>query len=635
MNGTANRPRDLRGRLMLIPRLSLRFGAVSTLLAVLLASAFAGDATTESTPDKKLDAKKDPKEIPTGFAESPTDVAKLRALELRVEQMLDKAKASTVGVRMGAAQGSGVIVNEDGIVLTAGHVSQKPGIDCQIVMPDGKVLKGKTLGRNGSIDSGMIKIVPEGKYPFSEMGKSGPLKKGQWVVAVGHPGGFRSNRTPVVRVGRILYADPSLIRTDCTLVGGDSGGPLFDLDGKVIGIHSRIGGNSITENVHVPIDTYKQTWDRLVSSQNWGGQIGSQTIVKSAGGKVVFEKKDKLSLDDPHDRLLEHSHVKVFPFEVKAGSTYTIDLSSKAFDAYLRLEDGKGKVLADDDDGAAKNSTDARIVYRANRDETLMIHAMSFGPDQTGAFKLTVLEADVKDSFVTGDVDVFRSVKLPRQVVDQIVEKFSKAGVALNVTAVVLDAGGRPLSSKAALVSWKDGKETLKTDDDGIIRWKILKDRVKGLTLKLPDGARALLRLTDPSGNPVGPLFKPEDDPSIVKVKSAGGPIVFEVAEKLSKTDKEDPDKKGATIRMHEFKMQAGETYTLDLESDEIDPFLRLEDSEGMKLKEDDDSAGFLNSRIVFTPTEDGVYKLAVTSADAGQFGHYRLTIRKAVAEKK
>ena len=585
---------------------------------------------------RKLDPKKeDLKDIPSAFAESPTDVAKLRALELRVEKMLDKAKAATVGVRMGAAQGSGVIVSEDGYVLTAGHVSAKPGVECTLVMPDGKVLKGKTLGRNGSIDSGMIKIVAEGKYPFAEMGKSGPLKKGQWVVAIGHPGGFRANRTPVVRVGRILYADPSLIRTDCTLVGGDSGGPLFDLDGKVIGIHSRIGGNSITENVHVPIDTYRQTWERLVASQNWGGQIGQQTLVKSAGGKVVFEKKDKITNDDPLDRLLENSHFKAYPFDVKAGATYTIDLSSKAFDAYLRLEDSKKKVLAEDDDGASKNSNDARIVYRANHDETLTILAMSFGPDQTGAFKLTVLEADVKDSFASGDVDVFRTVKIPRQVADQILDKFSTAGVALHVTAVVLDAAGKPVSSKAAVVSWKDGKETLKTDDDGTIRWKLLKDRIKGLTLKLPDGARALLRLTDPTGNPVGPLFKPEDDPSIVKVKSAGGPIVFEVADKLTNADKADPTKKGAFVKTHEFKMLAGETYTLDLESDDFDAFLRLDDPEGDKLKEDDDSAGFLNSRIVFEPKEDGVYKLAVTSADPGGFGLYRLTIRKAVAEKK
>jgi serine protease Do len=57
--------------------------------------------------------------------------------------------------------------------------------------------------------------------------------------------------------------------TDCTLVGGDSGGPLFDMTGKVVGVHSRIGG-AITFNIHVPVDTYKETWDRLVASEVWG-----------------------------------------------------------------------------------------------------------------------------------------------------------------------------------------------------------------------------------------------------------------------------------------------------------------------------------------------------------------------------
>ena len=62
----------------------------------------------------------------------------------------------------------------------------------------------------------------------------------------------------------------ALIRTDCTLVGGDSGGPLFDMHGKVIGIHSRISA-SLTANFHVPVGTYRDTWDRLVNAEEWGG----------------------------------------------------------------------------------------------------------------------------------------------------------------------------------------------------------------------------------------------------------------------------------------------------------------------------------------------------------------------------
>ena len=98
-------------------------------------------------------------------------------------------------------------------IPTYAAVSGKPGQDVIIILPDGKQLKGKSLGRNGmpnalgSMDSGLVKITDEGKYPFLEMGKSSELKPGQWVIAIGHPGGFRPNRTPVVRVGRILFAN--------------------------------------------------------------------------------------------------------------------------------------------------------------------------------------------------------------------------------------------------------------------------------------------------------------------------------------------------------------------------------------------------------------------------------------------
>jgi serine protease Do len=87
-------------------------------------------------------------------------------------------------------------------------------------------------------------------------------------LATGHPGGYDPDRPPVLRWGRVLKTDDSAILSDCTLVGGDSGGPLFDLQGRVIGIHSRIGKN-LTINVHVPIDPYRESWDRLVRSEIW------------------------------------------------------------------------------------------------------------------------------------------------------------------------------------------------------------------------------------------------------------------------------------------------------------------------------------------------------------------------------
>jgi serine protease Do len=201
---------------------------------------------------------------------APENVEDLKAIQKQVRTVLDKVIPATVGVRVGAASGSGVIISADGYVLTAGHVSGTPNRDAVLIFPDGKHVKAKSLGSNKGIDSGLFKITEEGKWPFVEMGKSAELTTGQWCITIGHPGGFRPGRTPVVRLGRILEKNDSYLRTDCTLVGGDSGGPLFDLEGKVIGIHSRIGG-VITANIHVPVDTYRETWDRLVKAEVWGG----------------------------------------------------------------------------------------------------------------------------------------------------------------------------------------------------------------------------------------------------------------------------------------------------------------------------------------------------------------------------
>jgi serine protease Do len=203
----------------------------------------------------------------------PQDVQDLRAIQQQVKKVLAKAVPCTVAVRIGNAFGSGVIVSKDGYVLTAGHISAEPDRNVTLIFSDGRRVKGKTLGSNQEIDSGMIQITEEGEWPFVEMGDTSKLKKGDWCITLGHPDGYKPGRSPVLRLGRVLAMSKKSIRTSCPLVGGDSGGPLFDLDGKVIGIHSRIG-NLLSYNIHVPVDTYRSTWDRLVNGEVWGGPTG-------------------------------------------------------------------------------------------------------------------------------------------------------------------------------------------------------------------------------------------------------------------------------------------------------------------------------------------------------------------------
>jgi len=174
-----------------------------------------------------------------------------------------------VGVQVGNAQGSGVIVSRDGYVLTAAHVSGKPGREVTIILHDGRTVRGKTLGLNREIDAGLMKITTPGTWPFLQMGDSAKLKEGQWIIGTGHPNGYQSGRKPVLRLGRVSANHASVIVTDCTLVSGDSGGPLFDMDGNIIGIHSRID-TPLTSNMHVPVNTYRETWDKLVDGEEWG-----------------------------------------------------------------------------------------------------------------------------------------------------------------------------------------------------------------------------------------------------------------------------------------------------------------------------------------------------------------------------
>lgn len=91
-----------------------------------------------------------------------------------------------------------------------------------------------------------------------------------------------SDRPAVVRIGRLLKSQKHTLFSDCSLIGGDSGGPLFDLEGRLIGIHSRIGVE-VEENMHVPVDVFNKSWDRMVQYQEWGSLPGFKPAIGVRG----------------------------------------------------------------------------------------------------------------------------------------------------------------------------------------------------------------------------------------------------------------------------------------------------------------------------------------------------------------
>lgn len=207
----------------------------------------------------------------------------LTVTDEKIRSLVKRAMPATVALipavsRGRSGTGSGVIVSEDGLILTAAHVSMVMRGNVIVIFPDGRRVKGKVLGMDYSRDSGMVQITEPGKYPYIELGDSKSLNKNDWTIALGNAGGWQHDRKPPIRLGRVLQNNPkSFLRTDSALISGDSGGPLFDINGKLIGIHSNIG-MSLSQNNHVPISTYKENWEKLKSGKRFGGDIAGALV---------------------------------------------------------------------------------------------------------------------------------------------------------------------------------------------------------------------------------------------------------------------------------------------------------------------------------------------------------------------
>ena len=215
-------------------------------------------------------------------AEDDSKQSKLENLEASAVRVYEQVVPAVVGIRARGSRGSGVIVSEEGLVLTAAHVFMTEGQEATVYLADGRRVRAVSRGRDERLDTGLLEIVGDGPWPHIELGDSKGLERGEWCLAFGHPGGYVSDRPPVIRVGRVLANDGDLLRTDCAIASGDSGGPLVDLDGRLIGIHSRIF-RRITRNYHVPIDRFRDGWAAL---RNGTPFLGVQTRSSEEGWYV-------------------------------------------------------------------------------------------------------------------------------------------------------------------------------------------------------------------------------------------------------------------------------------------------------------------------------------------------------------
>jgi serine protease Do len=153
--------------------------------------------------------------------------------------------------------GSGFIIDPQGFILTNFHVIENAD-RITVTLADGRALRGEIVGTDAAIDVALLRVAGAGTLPEAPLGNSDDLRVGEWVCAIGNPLGYVHSVTVgvVSFIGRKLF-DASLddyIQTDAAINFGNSGGPLINARGEVIGINSAISSRATNIGFAVPIN---------------------------------------------------------------------------------------------------------------------------------------------------------------------------------------------------------------------------------------------------------------------------------------------------------------------------------------------------------------------------------------------
>lgn len=206
------------------------------------------------------------------------------------------------------AQGSGFFISEDGYVVTNNHVVAD-GDSFSIVMDDGTELDAKLIGTDERTDLAVLKVDDKRKFTYVAFDDDSNVKVGDWVVAVGNPFGLGGTVTAGIvsargrDIGAGAYDD--FLQIDAAVNKGNSGGPAFDLSGKVVGINTAIfspSGGSVGIAFAIPSSTASKVVDQLIKKgsveRGWIG-VQIQPVTKEIADSIGLAEDKGAIIAEP------------------------------------------------------------------------------------------------------------------------------------------------------------------------------------------------------------------------------------------------------------------------------------------------------------------------------------------------
>ncbi|NDJ59550.1 MAG: trypsin-like serine protease [Chloroflexi bacterium] len=197
----------------------------------------------------------------------------LQQLNADLAGLVTGVQRSVVQVRddQRGGAGAGTIWHPDGLIVTNAHVARRDHL--QVALSDGRVLPARLIARDDERDLAAL-MVEADNLPTIEPGNSAALHPGQWVLAVGHPWGITNAATGGVVIGTgkqiadlpVRTANQDWVVVDVLLRPGNSGGPLVDAQGRMVGVNTMINGPEV--GVAVAVNAVKEFLRRTLGSDD-------------------------------------------------------------------------------------------------------------------------------------------------------------------------------------------------------------------------------------------------------------------------------------------------------------------------------------------------------------------------------